>query len=195
VNNIEFSNTANLPTTYGDFTLISFKEAGSFHEHCLLIKGDVKDQEDVIIRIHSECLTGDIFTSLKCDCGPQLNESLRVISERGQGMIIYLRQEGRGIGLFNKVNAYALQDKGQDTVQANHSLGFETDLRDFSIVLKALDHLGIKSVNLLTNNPDKIDIFQNSEIKVNSVMPLIIEANSYNEGYLNTKKEVLNHLF
>lgn len=192
--NIEFSNTANLPTTYGDFTLISFKETGSFHEHCVLIKGEVQDQEDITIRIHSECLTGDIFTSLKCDCGEQLHESLRIISEKGQGMILYLRQEGRGIGLFNKVNAYALQDQGQDTIQANHSLGFETDLRDFSIAIEALQHLGIKSVHLLSNNPEKIGVLAHSGIEVKSVIPLIIEANTHNHDYLKTKKEALNHL-
>ena len=191
---IEFSNTANLPTTFGDFTLISFKESGSFFEHCLLIKGEVKDQENVIIRIHSECITGDVFTSLKCDCGEQLNESMRIISEEGKGMILYLRQEGRGIGLFNKVNAYALQDQGQDTIQANHSLGFDTDLRDFSIAIKALQHLGIKSVHLLSNNPEKISVLEHSGINVTSVMPLVIEANKHNHGYLKTKKEALNHL-
>ena len=139
-------------------------------------------------------MTGDIFTSKKCDCGEQLEQSMRMISKKGSGIILYLRQEGRGIGLFNKINAYALQDKGQDTIQANHSLGFDTDLRDFSIAIEALEYLEIKSIELLSNNPEKINVMENSNIYVTRRIPLIIETNEYNLDYLEIKKEKLNHL-
>jgi len=192
--NIKFSNKAKLPTRYGEFTIVSFKEEGSPLEHALISLGDVEANENVIVRIHSECLTGDVFTSLKCDCGEQLHESMRLIAEQKQGVILYLRQEGRGIGLFNKINAYALQDKGQNTIEANHSLGFETDLRKFDIALEALRFLKIESIQLLSNNPDKIDTFKNSGITVSKVIPLVIDSNKYNIGYLNVKKDKLNHL-
>ena len=191
---LTFSNTAKLPTKYGDFNIISFKQDGDFHEHCLLYKGDLTSKENVLTRIHSECLTGDVFTSKKCDCGDQLDESLRAISENKTGILLYLRQEGRGIGLFNKINAYALQDLGLDTIQANHSLGFDTDLRDFTIAVKVLEYLDIKSIELLSNNPEKIKVWQNTGIKVAKRIPLITKINEYNLGYLNVKKEKLHHL-
>ncbi|MFT5858583.1 MAG: GTP cyclohydrolase II [Flavobacteriaceae bacterium] len=192
--NITFSNKAKLPTKYGDFTIISFKQEGDIHEHCLLYKGDLKEQDDVLTRIHSECLTGDVFGSKKCDCGEQLNKSMRAIAEKKSGIILYLRQEGRGIGLFNKINAYALQDQGQDTIQANHSLGFDTDLRDYTIAVKVLEHLKINSIELLSNNPDKIEVWRNSGVNITRRVPLIIDKNLYNAGYLETKKVMLNHL-
>ena len=192
--NITFSNTAKLPTSYGEFNIISFKQENDIHEHCLLYKGDVIEQTNVLTRIHSECLTGDVFTSKKCDCGEQLNGSMQAIAEKGAGVILYLKQEGRGIGLFNKINAYALQDQGQDTIQANHSLGFDTDLRDFSIAVKALKHLKIKSIELLSNNPEKIKVWENSGITISKRIPLIIKSNAYNLDYLNVKKKKLNHL-
>ncbi|NOQ73376.1 MAG: GTP cyclohydrolase II [Crocinitomix sp.] len=191
---ITFSNKAKLPTKYGAFNIISFKEEGDIHEHCLLYIGDLTDQEDVLTRIHSECLTGDVFSSKKCDCGQQLDESMREIAKKKTGIIVYLRQEGRGIGLFNKINAYALQDLGQDTIQANHSLGFDTDLRDFTIAVQALEHMKIKSIALLSNNPEKIKVWENSGIKVARRIPLIIATNEYNLDYLNVKKNELNHL-
>ena len=191
---IQFSNKAILPTTFGEFNIISFKEDGDIHEHCLIYKGELQDSEDVMTRVHSECLTGDVFGSVKCDCGEQLNESMRAISEKGKGVIVYLRQEGRGIGLFNKINAYALQDAGQDTIQANHSLGFDTDLRDFTIAVKALEWLKLKSIELLSNNPDKINVWEKSKIKVSRRIPLIIESNKHNLDYLDVKKTRLNHL-
>ena len=191
---IKFSNKAKLPTKYGEFNIISFKKEGDIHEHCLLYLGNLDSQENVLTRIHSECLTGDVFSSRKCDCGEQLDESMQAISEKGVGIILYLRQEGRGIGLFNKINAYALQDEGQDTIQANHSLGFDTDLRDFTIAVKALEHLKIKSIELLSNNPEKIKIWENSGIKVTKRIPLIIETNKHNQDYLNIKKLKLNHM-
>jgi GTP cyclohydrolase II len=191
---IKFSQKAKLPTNYGVFNIISFKQENDIHQHCLLYLGDISGQDNVLTRIHSECLTGDVFTSKKCDCGEQLDESMRAISEKGSGIILYLRQEGRGIGLFNKINAYALQDKGQDTIQANHSLGFNTDLRDYTIAVKALDYLKIKSIELLSNNPDKIEVWKNSGINISKRIPLIIKTNKYNLDYLNVKKDQLNHL-
>lgn len=191
---ITFSNKAKLPTKYGEFNIISFKKESDIHEHCLVYLGDINGQWDVLTRIHSECLTGDVFASRKCDCGEQLDESMRAIAEKGSGIILYLRQEGRGIGLFNKINAYALQDRGQNTIQANHSLGFETDLRDFTIAIKALEFLNIKSIELLSNNPDKIEVWINSGIMISKRIPLIIKTNEYNAEYLDVKKEQLNHL-
>ena len=191
---ITYSNTAKLPTTYGEFNMISFKQQGSEKEHCLIYMGDLAHGEDVMTRVHSECLTGDIFTSIKCDCGEQLHESLRKIAARKRGVLIYLKQEGRGIGLFNKVNAYALQDLGLDTIQANHSLGFATDLRDFTIAVKALHHLQIRSIVLLSNNPEKIKVFENTPITVSEVMPLRTDPTAENRDYLNVKKAQLHHL-
>tara|TARA_B110000046_G_scaffold57701_1_gene64607 strand:+ start:3728 stop:4312 length:585 start_codon:yes stop_codon:yes gene_type:complete len=192
--NIIFSNKAKLPTKYGEFNIVSFKQEGDIHEHCLLYLGNLKAQDDVLTRIHSECLTGDVFSSRKCDCGEQLDESMRVIAKKQTGIVLYLRQEGRGIGLFNKINAYALQDQGQDTIQANHSLGFDTDLRDFTIAVKVLEHLKINSIELLSNNPDKIEVWRNSSINITKRIPLIIDNNKHNADYLYVKKEKLNHL-
>jgi len=192
--NIKFSNKAKLPTKYGDFNIISFKQEDDIHEHCILYKGDLISKENILTRIHSECLTGDVFSSKKCDCGEQLDKSMHAISKKKSGIILYLRQEGRGIGLFNKINTYALQDQGQDTIQANHSLGFDTDLRDFTIAVKVLEHLKIKSIELLSNNPEKINIWKNSSIVVTKRIPLITKTNLYNLDYLLVKKEKLNHL-
>tara|TARA_R110002096_G_scaffold28336_21_gene85997 strand:+ start:4926 stop:5510 length:585 start_codon:yes stop_codon:yes gene_type:complete len=191
---IQFSKTAEMPTKYGDFKIISFKQEGDIHEHCILYKGNLADKDNVLTRVHSECLTGDVFSSKKCDCGDQLEESMRAIAEKGTGIIIYLRQEGRGIGLFNKINAYALQDNGQDTIQANHSLGFETDLRDFTIAAKVLDYLNIHSIELLSNNPQKIEVLENEGINITRRISLITKANKHNAEYLNVKKEQLKHL-
>ena len=184
---MEISNSANLPSKFGNFKIQSFKEENL--EHLVIFKEPFS--ETPIVRIHSECLTGDALGSLKCDCGEQLETALKKIEENG-GMVIYLRQEGRGIGLFNKVNAYALQDKGLDTVEANHQLGFEADLRDFSIVEKILKHFDITRIRLLTNNPQKLISLKN--IEVVERIPIKIEPNSYNESYLQTKKEKMGHL-
>jgi GTP cyclohydrolase II len=184
---LDISNEANLPTKFGNFKIKSFQESGK--EHLVIYKEPF--DETPIVRVHSECLTGDALGSLKCDCGDQLQFALNLIDKK-TGMVIYLRQEGRGIGLFNKVNAYNLQDNGADTVEANHQLGFEADMRDFSIVSKILDHFNISKIKLLTNNPKKlneiknIDIVERIEIKVGK--------NSYNENYLKTKKEKMGHL-
>ena len=189
-----FSNSANLPTKYGSFNVVSFKEKGSSNEHLVLTMGDVWHKEKVLTRVHSECLTGDVFTSLKCDCGEQLEASMRMISEKKEGIIIYLKQEGRGIGLFNKINAYALQDQGQDTIQSNHSLGFETDLRTFEIVSEVIEFLEVQSLNLLTNNPDKIEAVINATQKQSTTQPLKIKPNRHNNKYLDVKKRKLMHL-
>jgi GTP cyclohydrolase II len=183
---LKISEIATLPTKYGTFKIQSFKENDKEH----LVIFTEKIPEIPLVRIHSECLTGDALGSLKCDCGEQLEYALKEINKKG-GMVIYLRQEGRGIGLFNKVNAYALQDKGFDTVEANHQLGFEADMRDFSIVEEILNYFGIKQIKLLTNNPRKEFAFKN--IKVVERIPIIMKPNPYNINYLKTKKEKLGH--
>ncbi len=184
---MEISNIATLPTKYGEFKIQSFKDGDK--EHLVIFTENLP--EIPLVRIHSECLTGDVLGSLKCDCGEQLEYALKKIQEEG-GMVIYLRQEGRGIGLFNKVNAYALQDQGLDTVEANHQLGFEADLRDFSIVEKILNHFDIKKIKILTNNPKKI--FSLKNIEVIKRVPIKINSNPHNEKYLKTKKEKMGHL-
>lgn len=189
-----FSSSANLPTKYGTFSVVSFKEEGSCKEHLVLTMGDVRHKQNVLTRVHSECLTGDVFTSLKCDCGEQLETSMRLIAEKKEGIIIYLKQEGRGIGLFNKINAYALQDQGQDTIQANHSLGFETDLRTFDIVSDVIEFLEVQSLNLLTNNPEKIEAVINATQRQSTTQPLKINPNKHNNKYLEVKQRKLMHI-
>ena len=184
---MEISSIANLPTKYGNFKIQSFKEDEK--EHLVIFTENMP--EIPLVRIHSECLTGDALGSLKCDCGEQLEYALKEINQNG-GMVIYLRQEGRGIGLFNKVNAYYLQDMGLDTVEANHQLGFEADMRDFSIVEDILKHFNIEKIKLLTNNPKKEFAFKN--IKVVERIPIKIKPNPYNKNYLKTKKEKMGHL-
>ncbi len=189
---IQFSNEASLPTPYGKFKIRSLKdELGK--EHMLIYLGDLKDLENVPLRIHSECLTGDVFGSLKCDCGEQLDASMAYIKKEQVGLIIYMRQEGRGIGLFNKIEAYALQDKGMDTIEANQHLGFDIDLRTYELAVDAITYLGIGSVKLLTNNPEKLEALINGNIKVTEKIKLDVQPNPYNESYLETKKIKLNH--
>ena len=185
--NITISKIANLPTKYGQFKIISFKEG---HKEHLVI---FKEQLDAIpiVRVHSECLTGDALGSLKCDCGEQLAYALELINEK-MGMLIYLRQEGRNIGLLNKVNAYALQDEGLNTIEANHQLGFSADERTYEIVTYILHHFNLKKIKLLTNNPDKIKSIEDVEILER--IPIIIDANTHNEAYLHVKKEQMGHL-
>ncbi len=190
---VSFSKNAKLPTKHGIFNIVSFKSEEDSKEHLIVYMGNLKAKRDVLVRVHSECLTGDVFTSLKCDCGEQLEASMKMISEKQEGVIVYLKQEGRGIGLFNKVNAYALQDQGQDTIAANHSLGFETDLRNFDIVANVIDFLGVSSINLLTNNPEKIKTIAESSGILTNVLPLIVEPNKHNIDYLKIKKIQLNH--
>jgi GTP cyclohydrolase II len=184
---ITISNIANLPTKYGDFKIQSFKE--NIKEHLVIFKEPFGDSP--IVRVHSECLTGDTLGSLKCDCGEQLEFALKTISKEG-GMVIYLRQEGRNIGLLNKVNAYALQDKGLDTIEANHQLGFNSDERSYEIVEFILKHFKINSIKLLTNNPKKIESIKGVEIKER--IPIIIDSNPHNKEYLKVKKEQMGHI-
>ena len=183
---MKISEIATLPTKFGIFNIQSFKENDK--EHLVIF---TKEMPKIpLVRIHSECLTGDALGSLKCDCGEQLEYAMKEINKHG-GMIIYLRQEGRGIGLFNKVNAYALQDRGLDTVEANHQLGFEADMRDFSIVEEILKHFGINKIKLLTNNPKKI--FSLKNVEVVERIPIKVNPNKYNEEYLRVKKEKMGH--
>ncbi|HLD39758.1 MAG TPA: GTP cyclohydrolase II [Candidatus Nanoarchaeia archaeon] len=183
---------AELPTSYGQFKIIAYKDARG--EHVVLLKGDLTSlPENPLVRIHSQCITGDAFSSRRCDCGQQLELSLNKISKEG-GLLIYLQQEGRGIGLFNKMAAYHYQDQGLDTVEANTKLGFKDDDRDYAIAAEILKDLGIKSVRLLTNNPRKIKGLQQAGIIVSKSLPIIIKSNPANAAYLFTKQKRLGHL-
>lgn len=184
---IDISQVANLPSRFGTFKIQSFKEG--IKEHLVIFKEPLS--EVPLVRVHSECLTGDSMGSLKCDCRDQLEVALETIEKNG-GMVIYLRQEGRNIGLLNKVNAYALQDKGFNTIEANHQLGFAADERTYEMVEFILEHFGIKKIKLLTNNPLKIESLKNIDIVER--IPVIIKSNKYNAGYLKTKKEQMGHL-
>lgn len=183
-----------LPTKYGDFRIIIFKNEVDHKEHLMIVKGDVRGKSDVLMRIHSECLTGDVFGSHRCDCGEQLENALRSIEEQGEGIVIYMRQEGRGIGLTNKIKAYTLQDEGYDTVEANVKLGFPPDMREYSLAAQMLRELDVKSVKLLTNNPEKKEDLERWGITVSKRVPIVIKANSINAKYLNTKKEKMRHM-
>lgn len=181
---------ANLPTEYGDFTTTVYECDEGLH-HIALVKGDIKDK-DVLVRVHSECLTGDVFHSCRCDCNQQLDKALKLIAKEG-GVLIYLRQEGRGIGLLNKIKAYNLQDKGRDTVEANEELGFKADARDYTVGVQILADLGIKRIRLMTNNPKKIEGLGKYGIKIVERVPLIIKPTTTNKKYLEAKKEKLGH--
>jgi 3,4-dihydroxy 2-butanone 4-phosphate synthase / GTP cyclohydrolase II len=183
-----------LPTPYGEFSVIAFENQVDQREHVALVKGDLEGQRNVLVRMHSECLTGDIFHSLRCDCGEQLHAAMRRIDQEGLGAVVYLRQEGRGIGLANKIRAYSLQDAGQDTVQANESLGFKPDLRDYGIGAQILLDLGLSSIRLLTNNPRKIVGLEGYGLKITGREPLQVEPGTYNRLYLDTKRSKLGHL-
>lgn len=185
--NITISEVANLPSRFGDFKVKAFKEGCK--EHLVIYKEDL-DQVP-IVRIHSECLTGDAIGSLKCDCREQLEIGLQM-AEENNGMVIYLRQEGRNIGLLNKINAYALQDKGLNTIEANHQLGFAADERTYEIVTFILNHFGIKKIKLLTNNPSKIQSLE--DIEIVKRIPIITKPNKYNKNYLHVKRDEMGHL-
>ncbi len=189
---IEQTDVINLPTDYGTFKAISFLDKENEEEHIALIKGDV-NKEDVLCRVHSECLTGDVFGSDRCDCGSQLHKSLEMIEKEGSGVLVYLRQEGRGIGLFNKIKAYKLQEEGYDTVDANIKLGFPADMRNYRVAADILEELGVKSVRLLTNNPDKIEQIEKYNIKVNNRVPIEIHSNDIDKIYLKTKADRMRH--
>lgn len=185
---------ARLPTDFGDFRVVAYANDVDQREHLALIKGDVAGKHDVLVRMHSECLTGDVFHSQRCDCGEQLHASLRRIEEEGRGVLVYMKQEGRGIGLMNKIRAYQLQERGMDTVEANELLGFPADLRDYGIGVQVILDLGIKSMRLMTNNPKKIIGLQGYGLSVTEQVPITVKPNRHNAGYLKAKREKLGHL-
>ena len=193
-NPIRYLTSCRLPTEYGVFTMHGFEDSRSGQEHIALTMGDWRDGAPVLSRIHSECLTGDALASQKCDCGPQLQAAMRAVQAEGRGVIVYLRQEGRGIGLINKIRAYALQDQGMDTVEANLALGLPVDARDFSIAKHIFDHLGVASVRLLTNNPEKLQTMRDSGINIAERLLLLVGRNPENQNYLDTKAGKLKHM-
>ena len=182
-----------IPTDYGRMRVVVYHEAGTPHEHCAIIHGDVQGKDNVLIRVHSECFTGEVLHSLKCDCREQLDYAMRAIAQEDAGIVIYLRQEGRGIGLGNKIRAYALQDQGADTVDANRLLGFEDDSRRYHVATAILSELDITSVRLMTNNPLKVDALRAEGLEVERV-PVQIEPSEQNQGYISTKRARMGHL-
>jgi len=185
---------AKLPTRYGDFHAIAYKSAIDPDEHVALVKGELNGDKPVLVRVHSECLTGDVFHSMRCDCGEQIDLAMKAIAEEGRGVFLYMRQEGRGIGLHNKIRAYALQDQGLDTVEANEALGFGSDLRDYGIGAQILADLGVHKLRLLTNNPRKVIGLEGYGLEVVETVPIICKPNPQNVRYLETKRKKMGHL-
>ena len=185
---------ARLPTRYGQFTVMAYRSAVDATEHTALVIGDISNDDAVLVRVHSECLTGDVFGSLRCDCGAQIEMALRKIAEEGRGVFLYMRQEGRGIGFHNKLRAYALQDQGMDTVEANIALGFAPDLRDYGVGAQILADLGLHNIRLLTNNPKKVIGLESYGIQIVETVPLIAPCTPYNTHYLETKQKKLGHI-
>jgi len=185
---------AKLPTRFGEFIALAYRSNVDAAEHVVLVKGDISGDEPVLVRVHSECLTGDVFGSLRCDCSDQVRLAMQNIAEEGRGIFLYMRQEGRGIGLHNKLRAYALQDQGMDTVEANVALGFPPDLRDYGVGAQILADLGLHNIRLLTNNPKKVVGLESYGLKIVETVPLIASPNPYNIHYLETKQKKLGHL-
>jgi len=190
---VRFIETCRLPTPFAVFDMHGFEEVESGQEHVVLTLGDVGNGQPVLARTHSECLTGDALFSMRCDCGYQLEQAMQSIANEGRGVLLYLRQEGRGIGLLNKIRAYQLQDQGADTVEANEKLGFAADLRDYSICYDMLSHLGIKSLRLMTNNPRKVKALEQGGVEIVERLPIEVGRNPHNESYLSTKASKLGH--
>lgn len=182
-----------LPTAYGNFDLIPFLQKSNGMEHSALIKGEWEENEPILVRVHSSCITGDVFGSCRCDCGEQLHASMQMIEKEGKGVIIYLSQEGRGIGFFNKMKAYKLQEEGLNTAEANVKLGFKEDERDYGVGANILHEIGVRSLNLITNNPLKRVGLEGYGIKINKIVPIVIEPNEYNINYLQTKEKNMGH--
>ena len=191
---VERATVVNLPTKYGEFKAYSYKSKISNENHLALVKGEISDGEPVLVRVHSECLTGDVFGSMRCDCGDQLEIAMKRIASEGRGVLLYMRQEGRGIGLYNKMRAYTLQDQGMDTVEANQALGFDADLRDYGTGAEILVDLGIKKLRLLTNNPQKISGLEGFGLELVERLPIQTPSNSKNIKYMKTKKEKMGHI-
>lgn len=185
---------AELPTRFGEFKVIAYENKVDGLEHLALVKGEIDPDAPVLVRVHSECMTGDVFNSLRCDCGTQLGQALRMINSEGSGVLVYMRQEGRGIGLVNKIKAYALQDQGKDTVEANEELGFAPDLRDYGIGAQIIVDLGVRAIRLLTNNPRKIKGLEGYGLSVVERVPLEVASCSFNQGYLETKRCKMGHI-
>ena len=185
---------ANLPTEFGCFRIVGFREKRTGEEFVALVKGQLDQATSTLVRIHSQCLTGDVFHSNKCDCGRQLNNAMKLIEEEGLGAIIYQQQEGRGIGIMNKIRAYALQDAGMDTVEANISLGFEADLRQYDTCVEIIKQLGLRRIRIMSNNPDKIEALREAGLEVVERIPMEFEPHAKSLEYLKTKKEKLGHM-
>ena len=185
---------ATVPTAYGEFNVIVYENEIDPQHHVAFVKGDIDSEREILVRVHSECLTSDVFGSLRCDCGPQIRQAMRIIDKEGMGVILYMRQEGRGIGLVNKIKAYALQDNGFDTVEANEALGFKPDLRDYGIGAQILNDLGVRNMRLLTNNPRKVKGLEGFGLQIVERVPIEIPPNERNSDYLKVKKDKLGHL-
>jgi GTP cyclohydrolase II len=191
---VTFTASAKLPTQWGLFTIHGFEEMATGKEHVALVFGDIDSADSILCRVHSECLTGDCMFSLRCDCGPQLQHAMQAVAQAGSGIILYLRQEGRGIGLLNKIKAYALQDSGADTVEANEQLGFDADGREYAICKPMFEHFQVSKVRLMTNNPRKIEALKSMGVEVTEIVPINMGSNPHNESYLAVKVDKLGHM-